>query len=115
MYHYYLTSLILDLIYRKFEILGLIHCFEYTFELALRTIKDYLENEGFEVNSPREVIQTAFQIELITDGHVWLDALNKRNFMAHTYDEITVNEAEELIRHKYYLATQEFLEKLENI
>ena len=31
----------------KFEVLGLIHCFEYTFELALRTMKDYLENEVF--------------------------------------------------------------------
>ena len=41
MYHYYLTSLILDLIYRKFEVLGLIHCFEYTFELACKTMKDY--------------------------------------------------------------------------
>lgn len=53
----------------KFEALGLLHCFEYTFELAWKTMKDYLENEGFEVNSPREAIQTAFQIELITNGH----------------------------------------------
>lgn len=25
----------------KFEVLGLIHCFEYTFELACKTMKDY--------------------------------------------------------------------------
>lgn len=29
----------------KFEVLGLLHCFEYTFELAWKTMKDYLENE----------------------------------------------------------------------
>ena len=30
----------------KFEKQGLIQCFEYTFELAWKTLKDYLESEG---------------------------------------------------------------------
>lgn len=98
----------------KFEIQGIIQCFEYTFELAWKTMKDYLENEGFEVKSPRETIQTAFQIELIKEGHIWIDALNKRNLMAHTYDENTANEAQELIRYKYYPVIKELLEKLES-
>ncbi|MDN5301083.1 MAG: hypothetical protein PWQ60_597 [Thermoanaerobacteraceae bacterium] len=63
----------------KFEVQGLIQCFEYTFELAWKTMKDYLEQEGFDVKSPRNVIQTAFQIQLITDGHTWIDALEKRS------------------------------------
>lgn len=99
----------------KFEVLGLLHCFEYTFELAWKTMKYYLENEGFEVNSPREAIQTAFQIELITDGHVWIDVLNKRDLIANTYDQNKVSEAEELISYKYYPAIKEFLGKLENM
>lgn len=86
----------------KFEVQGLIQCFEYTFELAWKTMKDYLEQEGFEVKSPRSAIQTAFQTELIKDGHLWLDALNKRNLMAHTYDEEVAKEAEQLIKDKYY-------------
>ena len=45
----------------KFEVQGLIQCFEYTFELAWKTMKDYLEFEGYEVKSPRSTIQTAFQ------------------------------------------------------
>lgn len=47
----------------KFEVQGLIQCFEYTFELAWKTMKDYLELEGFEVKSPRSTIQTAFHYE----------------------------------------------------
>jgi len=78
------------------------HCFEYTFELAWKTAKDYLEAEGFEVKSPRQTIQTAFQAGLILDGHVWIDALEKRNLLAHTYDESTTREAVGLIREKYY-------------
>lgn len=97
----------------KFEVQGLIQCFEYTFELAWKTMKDYLELEGFEVKSPRNTIQTAFQIQLITEGHVWIDALEKRNLMAHTYDEEIAKEAEQLIKQKYYPAINELLYKLE--
>lgn len=98
----------------KFEVQGLIQCFEYTFELAWKTLKDYLEKEGFEVKSPRATLQIAFQIELIPDGHIWIDALNKRNLMAHTYDENTAMEAEDLIRHQYYPALKALFEKLES-
>ena len=86
----------------KFEVQGLIQCFEYTFELAWKTAKDYLEEQGFTVKSPRQTIQIAFQVGLVQDGHAWIDALEKRNLMAHTYDENTAKEAEELIRTKYY-------------
>ena len=99
----------------KFEVQGLIQCFEYTFELAWKTAKDYLEAQGFSVKSPRQTIQLAFQSELIADGHVWIDALEKRNLMAHTYDENTIKEAERLIRDNYYSmlkALQDELEKL---
>lgn len=99
----------------KFEVQGLIQCFEYTFELAWKTMKDYLEFQGFVVKSPRNTIQTAFQIELITDGHTWIDALEKRNLMAHTYDEDKAAEAEELIRKEYYKAIKELSIKLEGL
>ena len=97
----------------KFEVQGLIQCFEYTFELAWKTMKDYLEQEGFEVKSPRGTIQTAFQIQLITDGHVWIDALEKRNLMAHTYDEEVAKEAEQLIKQMYFPVIKELFNKLE--
>lgn len=97
----------------KFEVQGLIQCFEYTFELAWKTMKDYLEFEGYEVKSPRSTIQTAFQTQLITDGHVWIDALEKRNLMAHTYDEAIAKQAEELIKTHYYPVIKELLYKLE--
>ncbi|SHH90931.1 nucleotidyltransferase substrate binding protein [Clostridium grantii] len=86
----------------KFEVQGLIQCFEYTFELAWKTMKDYLEIEGFEVKSPRSAIQVAFQTGLIIEGHMWIDALQKRNLMAHTYNEDYAIEAENLIKTHYY-------------
>lgn len=86
----------------KLERQGIIQCFEYTFELGWKTMKDYLEAEGFTIKSPRDCIQTAFQARLAPDGHAWIDALEKRNLLSHTYDENRANEAETLIRSKYY-------------
>lgn len=86
----------------KFEVQGLIKCFEYTFELGWKTMKDYLQEQGFDPKTPRAAIQTAQMAELIEDGYVWLDALNKRNLMAHTYNEELAKEAERLIRTNYY-------------
>ena len=37
---------------------GLIQFFEISFELAWKTLKDYLESEGFLINSPRELFST---------------------------------------------------------
>ncbi|KJS81345.1 MAG: nucleotidyltransferase [Peptococcaceae bacterium BICA1-8] len=110
-----LTEFIEKVELNKLEVQGLIQCFEYTFELAWKTLKDYLEEEGFSVKSPRETIQIAFQTQFITDGHAWIDALEKRNLMAHTYDEARAKEAEILIREKYYQIIHELCFKLEKL
>ena len=99
----------------KFEVQGLIQCFEYTFELAWKAMKDYLEAQGFEVKSPRNAIQTAFSIQLIKDGHVWLDALEKRDLMACSFDKGIIDQAKELILQKYYPVLKELQISMEKI
>ena len=81
---------------------GIIQFFEVSFELAWKTMKDYLEAQGYKISSPRQTIQQAFQVKLITEGHTWIEALEKRNMMAHTYDEARAKEAENLIRLTYF-------------
>jgi nucleotidyltransferase substrate binding protein (TIGR01987 family) len=98
----------------KFEVQGLIQCFEYTFELGWKTIKDYLEQEGLDVKTPRSAIQTAFHTELIRDGHVWIDMLEKRNLMAHSSNPEYAIQAERLIREKYAGPLKELGERLES-
>ena len=71
----------------ELERAGIIQFFEMTFELAWKVLKDYLESEGYIVKSPRETVKQAFQIGLIDNGHVWIDALSNRNLTTHTYDE----------------------------
>lgn len=86
----------------EIEKAGLIQFFEVAFELSWKVMKDYLITEGYDVKSPREAIKTAFDYGLISDGAKWLEALEKRNLAAHTYDESILDELEELITHTYY-------------
>lgn len=82
---------------------GLIQFFEMSFELAWNTLKDYLEEQGFnDVKSPRATLKKSFEIGLIDDGHTWLQALENRNLTSHTYDEATAIEVVTLIREQYY-------------
>jgi len=68
---------------------GAIQRFEYTFELAWETLKDYLVYSGvvFEQITPRSVIKQAFAAKIVQDGQVWMDMLDQRNLMSHTYDD----------------------------
>ncbi len=68
---------------------GAIQRFEYTFELAWKTLMDYLIYSGvaFDQITPRSVIKEAFAAKVIKDGQVWIDMLEQRNLMSHTYDD----------------------------
>ena len=72
---------------------GLIQRFEYSLELAWKTLKDYLESKGTIAKFPRDVIKIAFQNDLINDGEIWMKMLKDRILMAHTYDENNFNTA----------------------
>jgi len=91
---------------------GLIHVYEHTLELAWKTLKDYLEEEGFtEINSPKKVIRTAFAQEYIKDGEKWLEALDDRNLIAHDYDDgLAEDIANDIINQYYFLLRDLYFE-----
>ena len=88
----------------EIEIMAVIQAFELSFELAWKVMTDYLESEGFDPKSPRETIKHAFQVKLVEDGHVWMDALKDRNLIMHTYDEAFAKEMGLKIKNNYYPA-----------
>ena len=87
---------------------GLIQFFEISFELAWKVLKDYLEEEGFTIVSPRDAIKQAFQSGLLSDGHVWIEALKDRNLTVHTYEEKIAVAVEQKIRGAYFPVLQNF-------
>jgi nucleotidyltransferase substrate binding protein (TIGR01987 family) len=80
---------------------GIIQSFEFSFELAWKTLKDYLESQGVTCQFPREVIKKAFQYHIIVKGEMWLDMLGKKNLLAHTYDESLAMESYRLIKQDF--------------
>jgi nucleotidyltransferase substrate binding protein (TIGR01987 family) len=67
---------------------GIIQRFEYTWELAWKVMKDYLESMGtiLPTITPTSIIKSAFAAKLIPEASNWLSALDDRNKMAHTYN-----------------------------
>lgn len=64
---------------------GTIKRFELTYELAWKTMKRYLEDAGIIVNNPRETFKHAFQNGLIKNHDLWVDMIESRYLLVHTY------------------------------
>ena len=93
---------------------GMVQRFEYTFELAWKTLKDYLESKGEIEKFPRDVIKKAFETQLIADGGLWLEMLDNRNIMAHTYDETNFNTIIDKIAGSYFTSIEQLINLLKS-
>ena len=93
---------------------GLIQRFEYTHELAWNVMKDYAEYQGNpNIGGSRDASREAFQLKLVTNGHIWMDMITSRNKTSHTYNEETANEIYNKILKEYYTAFIEFKDTME--
>ena len=62
--------------------------FELTFDLAWKTLKEYLgEHFGVSVNSPKATFREVFQQGLTQYSDDWIKITDDRNLTVHTYDE----------------------------
>ncbi len=81
---------------------GVIQRFEFTYELAWKTAKEYLEDIGIvDNNSPKTVFKEAFAQKLIVDEKNWLLMINDRNKTSHVYKEEMAEEIAERIASCY--------------
>ena len=82
---------------------GVIQRFEYCFELAWKTVKDYMEASGvvFDVVMPRQVIKDAFAAKVLNDGATWIAMLDHRNLLSHTYNPVVFEQAVAAIYQRY--------------
>jgi nucleotidyltransferase substrate binding protein (TIGR01987 family) len=101
--------------YSDLERAGLVKTFEFSFELAWKTLKDLLFYEGYEENTPRDVLRRAFEAGYLDEAaaETALDALDKRNLLSHTYNEKTAQEAVDLIKDRYAPMLQALLARLQ--
>ncbi len=99
----------------KFEKQGLIQAFEYTFELAWKTLQDLLKGEGYQnVSGPRSVIEHSFQAGYIHDGEGWMEMLKSRNEASHTYQEEVADRISSGIKKEFIVFFDDLLKRLED-
>ena len=95
---------------------GLIKAFEYTYELAWNTIKDFLEFSGqTDIYGSRDAIRKAFELGLIENGESWMDMLKSRNTTSHTYNEEVAEEICQAVFEVYFFLFVQLKTKLESL
>lgn len=100
----------------KLEEQGLIKSFEYTYELAWNTIKDFYENQGETgIQGSKDAFKLAFNRSLINDGDTWMQMILDRNNSSHSYDEKIAKEIVKNIREEYHHQFSELRNKLKAI
>lgn len=92
---------------------GVIQRFEFTFELAWKTLKDYLEDQGIlDVSTPKKVLRKAFQANLFEDDQIWLAMQEDRNLLSHVYKQSTSDRIFLCIINVYIKVLQDLAEVL---
>lgn len=92
---------------------GVIQRFEFCTELAWKTAREYLCEQGYvEINSPKAVMKQAYSDGLIDDERSWIELLNARNLASHIYDENTAVEIFESIKTTFFPLLAELNRKL---
>jgi nucleotidyltransferase substrate binding protein (TIGR01987 family) len=94
---------------------GVIQRFEFSFELAWKTLKDFMEQDGFvfATITPRQVLKDAFAAKILSDGQVWIDMLDHRNLLSHTYNLAKFEEAVNAVHERYLDAFDQLHEFLQ--
>jgi nucleotidyltransferase substrate binding protein (TIGR01987 family) len=100
----------------KLEEQGMIKAFEYTYELAWTTIKDFYENQGETgLQGARDCFRLAFNRGLVSEGELWMQMITDRNNTTHTYNEKTAKEIVNNILKSYFRLFGDLQNKLEKL
>jgi len=67
---------------------GIVQRFEFTLELAWKTLKDKMEFDGLVLDkiSPKMVLKEAYKTKYIDNIELWLEMIDDRNLLSHIYD-----------------------------
>jgi nucleotidyltransferase substrate binding protein (TIGR01987 family) len=82
---------------------GLVQRFEFTIELCWNTLKDFLQNEGFQFKpTPKETIRQAFKSGYVSNAQILIDGIEIRNELSHDYSGEKFKKSEIEIRNKIF-------------
>lgn len=97
----------------KLEKQGLIQSFEYTYELAWNTIKDFYTEQGeTAIQGSRDAFRLAFNRNLVNNGEVLMETIKSRQKTSHSYNEETAEEILQAVINEYYNAFEDLANNL---
>jgi nucleotidyltransferase substrate binding protein (TIGR01987 family) len=94
---------------------GVIQRFEFTYELAWKSMKEHLQSIGIvDVNSPKAIIKEAFAQQIILNEAAWLQMLSDRNLTSHVYKESLAVEISDRITGLYVAEFEKLIARMGN-
>ena len=69
----------------------LVKRFEFSYEMAWKALKRYLDFIGIAATNPRMVFKEAYAQQIISNEDIWLDMIEQRNLSSHIYDEFEIS------------------------
>ena len=91
--------------YGNVVLAGLVGLYEICFEQSWKAMKEILTYQGVpqgQTGSPRQILKSAYEIGMITDEELWLEALQSRNNVAHAYNREVALDIVRQTKDKYY-------------
>lgn len=77
-------------LYDNVVLTGLVGLYEICFEQSWKMMKEILEFHGYEegaTGSPKIILKTAYKAGMIKDESLWLQGLQARNNVPHSYNQ----------------------------
>ena len=102
--------------YSELEETGLIAMFEICYEQSWKVLKAVLEREGdrnSKTGSPRQIFKAAYSAGILPEEEIWIEILQTRNMLIHTYDAEKSSETILKIKNEYLPAFQTLKKILE--
>ena len=90
--------------------------FQICFEQSWKAIKEIMNENGFsegKTGSPKQIIKSAYAAGIIDDEQKWLDMLDSRNEVSHSYNEEVAADIVNAVKSDYIGLFEELKEKLE--
>lgn len=92
---------------------GAVQAFEFSYELAWKTMKRVLTVRGEEPGSPKDTFRKAAKEKIINDPEIWFQFQEKRNLTVHTYEAVNL-ESVVAIFDKFSVELKNLIQNLEN-
>ena len=102
--------------YDNVVLTGLVALYEICFEQSWKAMKELLEYSGSseaKTGSPKLILKTAYQMGLIRDEQIWLEALQARNNVAHAYNKAIALSIVQAVKMSYYTMFCDLKEEIE--